>query len=177
MATGRSLLSASLALCAGLAIGCGDASRATAPATPVATLEFTGAAPAQLIECPTDTTIRATRTIGLLGGTISAGGTTIKIPVGAVLLPTEFELVIPASKYMEIAVHGGGLPHFEFLAPVQVSIDYSRCPASALGHGPLSVYYIDEGSKQLLERMGVIGALGKVVTFGTDHFSGYAIAN
>lgn len=179
MTVRRNFLFAAVAL-AGSAMlaSCDDPTRATAPGTVDNPVAWQAAVGPRLVECLTDTTLSATRTIGLLGGTISAGGTTIKIPAGSVLVPTQFELVVPASKYMEIAVHGGGLTHFEFLAPVQVSIDISRCPASVRESGSLSAFYIDEHSKTLLAPMGgVLDALTGTLTFATDHFSGYAIAN
>lgn len=165
-------------LCATFLGACGDPSRATAPVAGVPTPTLEPASGPALVECPTETTLRATGTIGLLGGTISAGGTSIKFPIGAVLAPTEFELVVPASRYMEIEVHAAGQDHYQFALPVSITMDVSRCAEGALTKGPVSVFYIDGDTKSLLENVGgVLDLLRGSVGFSTDHFSGYAIAN
>lgn len=179
MAPRGNVLLASLTVTLALVLGaCGDPSRPTAPSATTSAPAFTASSGATLLECPVDTTVRASGIVDLLGGSISAGGTTINIPAGAVLLPTEFEVVVPASKYMEVSITGGGQEHFDFLEPVTISIDYSRCSRSNIDKGPLSVYYIDEASKALLENMGgTDDKESRRITFGTDHLSGYAIAN
>ena len=136
------------------------------------------AAGRSLIECPTDQTQSAEGVIGVLGGALSAGGTTINIPAGAVLSATTFKLVVPASKYMEVTINGGLLSHFDFEQPVSVTIDYSRCADAALGTTPLSVFYVDDSTKTFLEEMGGSDdRAARKITFVTDHLSGYAIAN
>jgi hypothetical protein len=155
------------------------------PSGPTATSAALTSAPlpssvavATLIECPTSLTTSSGGLVGLLGGTLNAAGIKIKFPFGAVGLLTQFELVVPASQYMEISVSAVGLGHYLFGAPVTLTIDYSRCPDSVLERGPLSVYYIDENTKALLQNMGgVDDRANRKITFTTDHLSGYAIAN
>lgn len=162
-----------------LALGaCHDGKSLTAPmpldgaAATASTLQ----AP-KLASCPTTETHSAQRTIGMSGGSVSAGGTTIHIPAGAVLLPTTFEVTVPASSYMEVAVTAQGHAHYQFLLPVTIEIDYSRCD-STIAEATLSVFHIDEVLKTLLEQMlGVDDKTRHRFTFNTDHLSGYAIAN
>ncbi|HEU5173876.1 MAG TPA: hypothetical protein VFT96_03905 [Gemmatimonadaceae bacterium] len=136
------------------------------------------AADKQLVVCPTDREHAAEGVIGVLGGALTAGGTTINIPAGAVLSATTFKLVVPASKYMEVTINGGLLSHFDFEQPVSVTIDYSRCPDAALGTDPLTVFYVDDSTKTFLENMGgTDDRAARKITFITDHLSGYAIAN
>jgi hypothetical protein len=131
----------------------------------------------QLIECPSTTTQTTERTITLLGGTISLGGTQVLIPAGALLAPVKIVLTVPASKYMEIDVSVAGADHFLFEKPIVVAIDYSRCSEAAT-RGFLSAWHIDTDSKALLEKMlGVDDKLNRRVIFTTGHLAGYARAN
>lgn len=153
--------------------GCADG-----PATP---LEFqpqhavsTGAV---LVECPSDVARSTTGTIGPLGGALELDGTRITIPALALLLPTEFRLTLPASKYMEVEVRAGGAEHFSFEVPVSIAIDYSRCSRSNIDKEPLRAWHIDTQTKALLEDMGgVDDKTARTVTFQTDHLSGFSIA-
>lgn len=146
---------------------------AVRPATPAASTSA-----AALISCPTDQPTVTEATVGLLGGLLSLGNTSISIPVGAVLTPTTFRIEVPASNYMEISVTGGDAEHFLFERPVSITIDYSRCDRAVTDAAPLTVYYIDEDTKALLERMGGIDdKVARKITFQTGHLSGYAIAN
>jgi len=131
-----------------------------------------------LLECPSNTTVQASGTIGLLGGVIQAGGTLVSIPAGALLQPTNIVLTIPASNYMEIDVSVPGVEHFFFEKDVVVTLDYSRCTRSNIDKGPLQVWHIDSDTKALLEQMpSVDSKLTRTVIFTTGHLSGYALAN
>jgi hypothetical protein len=147
---------------------------AAGPETPTAA----STSAATLISCPTDQPTVTEATIGLLGGLLQLGTTTISIPLGAVLVPTTFRIEVPASNYMEISVTGGDAEHFLFERPVSITIDYSRCDRAVTDAAPLSVWYIDEDTKALLEDMGgVDDKVARKITFRTGHLSGYAIAN
>src|SRR4029079_10875376 len=54
-----------------------------------------------LITCPAGEAQTATALMGPLGGVLAAGNTQVIIPANAVLSPTTFNLVVPASKYVE----------------------------------------------------------------------------
>lgn len=152
------------------------APRAQVPVAPAVT---TGVADgATLIECPTGQAASAEDVIGILGGSMTAGGTTIDIPPGAVLVPRTFRLVVPASRYMEVAITAVGSAHYQFAVPVSVTVDYSRCGWTPATEARLSVYYIDDITRTLLQLMaGTDDKSAMQFTFVTDHLSGYAIAN
>jgi hypothetical protein len=158
---------------------CGD-QRPTEPAEPSADGSVDGllSSRPKLVQCHTDESATAVRSITQLGGTVSIGGTSVVFPLGAVLKPTTVELTIPASDYVEIRLKADGAEHFYgLLKPVTVTIDYSRCVRTDLLSKPLSVWYIDAVSKALLEPMGGIDSkITRSITFSTNHFSGYAIA-
>ena len=132
----------------------------------------------RLVECHSDESATASAPIGVLGGVVSIGGTSVTVPEGALGAETNVELTIPASRYVEIRLKADDQEHFSgFLKPVVVTIDYSRCNRSDLLTKPLSVWYIDSDTKELQERMGgVDNKLTQSITFTTPHFSGYAIA-
>ena len=131
-----------------------------------------------LIPCPTATTQSVTSRIGLAGGVLSIGSTSVVIPLGAVLFPEDFTLTIPASKYAEIRVRAGNAEHYVFRAPVAMTIDYSRCATPALDRKVLSVWNIDPDSKALLEPMVTADDKSThTVLFTTIHLSGYAVAD
>lgn len=162
------------ALMAGVA-ACSDPVTATISARSSVSNSSSGSV---LVECPTDQRAEGAALITPLGGVVSAGGTSISIPAGAVVAPTYIRVVVPASKYMEVDITADGSEHFSFESPVTVSMSYARCTRSDINKAPLSVWYIDSQSKALLQNMG--GSDDKVnrsVTFVTDHLSGYAVAN
>jgi hypothetical protein len=132
-----------------------------------------------LITCPAaETDAVYTSTIGPLGGVLAAGNMLVVIPADAVPSDTKFTLTIPASKYVEMQVTTDVSEHFEFKLPVTVTLDYGRCGRSNLDKGPLSAWYIDWTTKELLYPMvSVDDKLARTITFSTMHFSGYAVAD
>jgi hypothetical protein len=139
--------------------------------------QFSTIAPS-IVECPTSVTHTTSSLIGPLGGVLNLDGSSVTIPLGAVLVPTTFTLTIPAGNYMEIDVSAAGVDHYTFQQPVTMTIDYSRCTRANIDKDPLSIWYIDTSTHQLLQDMG--GTDDKVarrVTFGTPHLSGYVIAD
>jgi hypothetical protein len=129
-----------------------------------------------LVSCSTDESMSTRATFDNLGGTLSLDGSSVFLPLDALLGPTELELTIPASKYMEISVKANG-GHFDFEQPIFITIDYSRCQRSDLLWKKLTVWYIDSETKRLIENMGGIdNKLLQRITFTTSHLSGYAIA-
>ncbi|HEX2166845.1 MAG TPA: hypothetical protein VHG09_06355 [Longimicrobiales bacterium] len=144
---------------------------------PLDQADYTQVAPNGLLSlCQVAPSTSSRATIGVLGGSIRAGGVTMTVPVGAVLQATEFRMQVPSSQYAEVEIHANGQEHFQFLAPVVISMDYSRCsmPSGVL----LSAWHIDPDTKSLLENMGGVNdVLNQRVIFSTMHLSGYAIAN
>jgi len=131
-----------------------------------------------LISCPVDGTQSTSARIGIAGGVLAVGGTTVVIPLGAVLFPEDFTLTVPASPYAEIRVRTGSAEHYVFQSPVTMSIDYARCATPALDQHALTAWNIDPDSKALLAPMvGVDEKLTHTVVFTTIHLSGYAVAD
>ena len=131
-----------------------------------------------LVQCPVNQTSTATAVVGPLGGLVSAGGTSINIPAGALLSDQTVTVTVPQSNYMEVAISVEGAQHFVFELPVVVTLSYARCSRGDIDRSPLSVWYIDSESKELLEQMpSVDNKLTRTVTFTTGHLSGYAVAN
>jgi hypothetical protein len=132
----------------------------------------------ELIECPVGETATASAIIGIAGGIVSAGGTSIAIPANALLGDALVTVTVPASRFVEVDISVAGSEHFEFEVPVVVTMSYARCARGNIDLSPLAAWYIDSDTKQLLERMPSIdNKLLRTVTFTTPHLSGYAIAN
>ena len=131
-----------------------------------------------LIQCPVNTSASATAVVGPLGGIVNVGATSIEIPAGALLGSSTVTVTVPASKYMEVDISVEGVEHFVFELPVVVTLSYARCNRNNMDALPLSVWYVDSETKDLLEPMGgVDNKLLRTITFTTGHLSGYAIAN
>ena len=132
----------------------------------------------RLLSCPATEAQSTSAQIGAEGGTLSLGGTSVTLPLGALLEATTVELTIPAGQYMEVDLSVNGGQHIDFPQPVVVTIDYSRCNRSDIDHQVLHVYHIDPDTHELLEDMGgVDDKLSRHITFTTGHLSGYAVAN
>jgi hypothetical protein len=132
---------------------------------------------AKLLTCPTNETESASALVTPLGGSVALGGHRVDIPIGAVQLPVLITLTEPASPIMEISLRVAGVDFFEFVLPVRVTISYERCSRSNIDRASLQAWYIDDGTKALLQNMGGFDdKLARTVTFRTGHFSGYALA-
>jgi hypothetical protein len=131
----------------------------------------------QLIQCPTTQTATSSGLISILGGIITAAGTSISLPAGSLLSVTLIQVTVPASTYMEVDITANDLASFLFRSDVTVTIDYSRCPTSVTAGKTLTVWHINPQTKELLTNMGGVNdAALRRITFTTDHLSGYAIA-
>lgn len=129
--------------------------------------------------CPVDTTQQSSvGLIGLLGGRLTLGANQLRIPLGAVLSLTGFQITLPAGNTVEADVSAVGLTSFLFQSPVSITIDYSRCPPGAIPDGAnLQVVYIDSETKQILAAMGGVNDPRlRTITFQTGHLSGYEVA-
>lgn len=163
-----------LATVATLAVvtSCGE-HRATGPRQPP---PASNSSASTLITCPTNTTQTTSALVGVLGGTVSLGGSSISIPSGALSVPTLITVTIPAGQFMEVDVQANDYTSFLFNQPVNITIDYSRCNRNLSGD-TLTVWNIDEQSKALLENMGGVNdTTTQSITFSTGHLSGYAVA-
>lgn len=154
------------------------ADHVTEPAPGAAAVNSISGTRGNLIVCPNAVPTSSTALVSPLGGVVSVGGTSISIPAGAVLVPTLIQVTTPASKYMEVDISVPGVEHFLFELPVTVTVSYARCTRTDIDRTPLSAWYIDSETKDLLEAMGGIDdKVARTVTFTTPHLSGYALAN
>lgn len=173
------LFAAALATAATVALGaCAEAPTPSQPtaATPAGLLGLGDDDP-NLLECPVNTTQSTTGVVGPLGGLLTLGGYTVRIPEGAVPAPTLFSLTVPSGRYMKVDVTAVGLEHYVFGAPVSVTVDYSRCPVGRTEGRSLSVWHVAPITNAPLENMGgVDDPASRRITFETGHLSGYVIA-
>jgi hypothetical protein len=92
--------------------------------------------------------------------------------------PVRITMTVPASKYVEVNIAAAGNAHYQFRRPVVVSLDYSRCGASADAIGSsLTAWYVDGSTGAFFADMGGIDdRYFRRIIFMTDHLSGYAVA-
>lgn len=158
-----------------LIAGCADGDGALTLAPEAASYSTVGSA---LVECPVSETRSVSGTFDLLGGTLELDGHSITLPTGALLLPTELTLTVPAGNYVEVDIHAAGQESFQFEKPVSIVISYERCTRSNIDRDVLTVWHIDEDTKEFLEAMGgTDDKASRNVTFTSGHLSGFAIAN
>lgn len=171
----RTLIAAGIAL--GTAVSLAACAAADAIAGSGISAQLQSKSPA-LIQCPVNQSAFTSAVVGPLGGIINLGATSVQIPAGALLETVTVNVSEPASQFMEIDVSVAGVEHFVFELPVVVTLSYARCNRKDINQRPLSVWYIDSDTHELLEPMGgVDDKLTRTVTFVTPHFSGYAVAN
>ena len=166
-----------------LLAGCGETPRAATPVEPATSTEptalvWTDMRPGELMVCSVaqESSVRAT--IRPEGGTISLGGHSIYFPPGAVPEPVEVKLTVPASRHVEVDIQVNGQEHYRLARPVLATLSYARCGATALHGRPLTVWHIDGQTRRPIESMPSLDdRASRSVTFVTNHFSGYALAN
>ena len=130
-----------------------------------------------LLSCPSSAELIGGGAVSPAGGTVTVGGNEVVVPLGAITDTVDIVIEEPASPYMLVELTADGQAHWRFLAPLVVTIDYSRCPIGPLD-APVTVYHVDSATGALLEHMGGTDDRStRTITFTTDHFSGYAIAN
>jgi hypothetical protein len=141
-----------------------------------ATGDATPGGSGRLVDCPVLVGGETTFVIAPEGGTIALGKSRLVVPPGAVAEPTTIRFALLAGPHLVADLTANGLPSFQFDRPLEVTLDYSRCrqapPASRL-----TIWYIDVDTGALLQDMrGVADGGQRTITFHTDHFSGYALA-
>jgi hypothetical protein len=139
---------------------------------------FTRTSPAELLECPLPVAHVGMASVGPSGGTVTAGGSSISIPSGALLAPTMIRLAVSQTEVVQVDITAGDAEHFEFESPVSITIDYSRCPESSTAGEVLGAWYVDGATQALLEPMSSTDdKVARTVEFETDHLSSYAVAH
>lgn len=168
----------SLFVCGALALTLAHCS-ADAPTTPAVAPAFSLSgvvAQHDLLACPggSDDDV-VTKVIGPNGGKIKLGGFVMRVPAGAVPETTTFVMRVPQANVLKVKIRARDEQHYTFLAPVQITLDYSRCSAAP---PELTAWYVDENSDAELEQMpGVNDSHAQTFTLQTGHLSGYALAN
>jgi hypothetical protein len=170
--------SVSLFLCTVLAltlVHCSENGPTTPAAAPAPSLSRVGARH-NLLACPGgDDDDVATKVIGPNGGKLKLGKFVMIVPPGAVPETTTFVMRVPEAKVLKVKIRARDLPHYVFLAPVQITLDYSRCAVAPIDP---TAWYVDESTDAELEQMpGFNDGDAKTFTLLTGHLSGYALAN
>jgi hypothetical protein len=177
----RRLLPAAAVLAAVLVAACGGDSL-TDPSSPRPSrrlLRGAELAAVTLVSCPaSESELDALGIVGVWGGEIEGDEITVQVPSAAVDEITGITVHMPASPYLEVNFNANGYEHYTFDVPITVSIDYSRCPDSAIqSHAALRVVYLDDATRQPIEDMGgIVDSVARTITFQTRHFSSYAVS-
>ena len=151
---------------------------ATAPEIGAPAPNFIGTETGQsLLECRRTLFDISWGLLGPLGGVLSLNGHTIVVPPQALDRLVFITVRQPSTPFVEMEVRVNGQDHFQFAAPLTVTLDYGRCADWRIGPEPLTVWQIDPDTKEFIADMGgVDDRAAKKISFTTDHFSGYAIA-
>lgn len=144
---------------------------------------LTGAQPSStasvaLMSCPTSESHAGSGRIPASGGTLRLGGHSVVVPGTAIVDSIEISAEAAAGSAVILDLRANGQEHWQFLDRLVVTIDYSRCNPSAYAGRQLTVWLVDPETGAPTEFMGgVDDRASRRITFQTDHFSGYAIAN
>jgi hypothetical protein len=143
------------------------------PPPPDASLIGALLAPTGLLKCSALPYASSTQTIGITGGSISAGPHTLIIPPGALSAPTAITMTAPTGLGVNaVKFAPAGL---RFTAPAVLTMSYSNC--SLLGKIlPKRVAYTDDNLNIISYLLSLDNLLGKRVTGKVNHFSDYVVA-
>ena len=158
-----------------VALACTDRNPISAPAVPAPDASLVGGllGATGLLKCSSLPYASQTKTIGPLGGTISAGPHTLVIPAGALTSPTAITMTAPTGlgvNAVKFAPEG-----LRFNAPAALTMSYANC--SLLGKLlPKRIAYTDDNLNILSYLLSLDNLLSKYVTGQVNHFSDYVIA-
>jgi hypothetical protein len=126
-----------------------------------------------LLQCSNLPYASTTRTIGSLGGSISAGPHTLTIPPGALAQATTITMTAPTGRGVNaVRFEPEGL---RFDVSAALTMSYANC--NLLGKLlPKRIAYTDERLNILYYLLSLDNLLAKRVTGKLDHFSDYVIA-
>ena len=158
-----------------VALSCTDRSPTSVPAAPAPDASLIGSllGATGLLKCSNLPYASSTKTIGALGGTISAGPHTLVIPPGALLNPTTITMTAPTGLGVNaVKFQPEGL---RFIAPAALTMSYANC--SLLGKIlPKRIAYTDDNLNIISYLLSLDNLLSKYVTGKVNHFSDYVIA-
>jgi len=158
-----------------VALACTDHTPTAVPAVPAPDASLIGSllGPTGLLKCSDLPYDSETKTIGPLGGTISAGPHVLVIPPGALLAPTAITMTAPTGLGVNaVKFQPEGL---RFTTPALLTMSYSNC--SLLGKLlPKRIAYTDNNLNVLYYLLSLDNLLSRYVTGKVNHFSDYAVA-
>jgi len=174
MKAARPLVVALLVCALALASACGDhAPTGPQPSAPAASLIGSLLGPTGLLRCSNLPYAQTTRTIGILGGSLSVGPHTLIIPPGALTQPTTITMTLPTGLGVNaVKFTPEGL---RFLTPAALHMSYANC--SLLGKLlPKRIAYTTDNLQILYYLLSLDNLLSKYVTGKVTHFSDYVVA-
>ena len=126
-----------------------------------------------LLKCSDLPYATSTKTIGPLGGSISAGPHTLLIPPGALLAPTAITMTAPTGLGVNaVKFEPEGL---RFATPAVLTMSYANC--SLLGKIlPKRIAYTDDNLNILYYLLSLDNLFSKYVHGKVNHFSDYVVA-
>ena len=126
-----------------------------------------------LLKCSDLPYASSTRSIGPMGGSISAGPHTLVVPPGALLSPTAITMTAPTGMGVNaVRFQPEGL---QFRTPAALTMSYANC--NLLGKLlPKRIAYTDDRLNILYYLLSLDNLLAKKVTGKVKHFSDYVIA-
>jgi hypothetical protein len=159
-----------------VALACTDRTPTAVPAAaPAADASLIGGllGATGLLKCSNLPYASSTKTIGALGGSISAGPHTLVIPPGALLNPTTITMTAPTGLGVNaVKFQPQGL---RFVAPAALTMSYANC--SLLGKLlPKRIAYTDDNLNIISYLLSLDNLFSKNVTGKVSHFSDYVIA-
>src|SRR3989441_11306575 len=158
-----------------VALSCTDRTPTSVPAAPAPDASLIGGllGPTGLLKCSNLPYASSTKTIGPLGGSISAGPHTLVIPPGALLNPTSITMTAPTGLGVNaVKFQPQGL---RFTAPAVLTMSYANC--SLLGILlPKRIAYTDDNLNIISYLLSLDNILSKRVTGKVNHFSDYVVA-
>jgi hypothetical protein len=155
------------------AVACADSASPTAPRNtppPSASLSSTVQTQVTVATCTMQQESWSTKQIGILGGTIRAGGATLVVPPGALLRPVSITAHVPATANASVEFQPEGL---KFVVPAVLTMDYSKCKTPTAG---VTVVYVREGLIAEILPSRILSVILKLVVAPVSHFSSYAVA-
>src|SRR3989454_10989017 len=157
------------------ALACTDRIPTSVPAAPAPDASLIGGllGATGLLKCSSLPYASQTKTIGPLGGTISAGPHTLVIPPGALSSPTAITMTAPTGLGVNaVKFQPQGL---RFTAPAVLTMSYANC--SLLGILlPKRIAYTDDNLNIISYLLSLDNILSKRVSGKVNHFSDYVVA-
>ena len=158
-----------------VALACTDRTPTSVPAAPAPDASLIGGllGATGLLKCSNLPYASSTKTIGAMGGSISAGPHTLVIPPGALLNPTTITMTAPTGLGVNaVKFQPEGL---RFIAPAALTMSYSNC--SLLGKLlPKRIAYTDNNLNIISYLLSLDNLFSKYVTGKVNHFSDYVVA-